>query len=132
MFYGDNMSLDNNLSDVIFDNVNIVDVISDYVSLKRTGKNYKGLCPFHSEKTPSFIVSEDKQLFHCFGCGAAGNSIQFIMRIENFDFLDAVEFIADKYNIDLSQYKKSKKSNINVNRDERSRFFEIMRDAALI
>jgi len=131
MFYGDNMSLDNNLSDVIFDNVNIVDVVSDYVGLKRTGKNYKGLCPFHSEKTPSFIVSEDKQLFHCFGCGAAGNSIQFIMRIENFDFLDAVEFIADKYNIDLSQYKKSKKSNINVNRDERSRFLEIMRDAAL-
>lgn len=79
----------------------IVDVISEYVTLKRAGKNYKALCPFHSEKTPSFIVSPDKQIFHCFGCGAGGDVIGFIMRIEKTSFHDAVLRLAERAGISL-------------------------------
>ena len=123
-----------NLSDVILDNVDIVSVISQYVQLKQTGKNHKGLCPFHSEKTPSFIVSEDKQLFHCFGCGAAGNAIQFIMRIENLDFLDAVDALADQYNIPIEQYKYSKSGKApesSTTRDEKAHLSDVMRASAM-
>lgn len=121
-----------NLSDVILENVDIVSVISQYVQLKQMGKNHKGLCPFHSEKTPSFIVSEDKQLFHCFGCGAAGNAIQFVMRIENLDFLDAVDSLADQYNIPIEQYKYSKAGNNNTtSRDEKTHLLDVMRNSAL-
>ncbi|MCT4632890.1 MAG: DNA primase [Firmicutes bacterium] len=94
-----------NISEVIMERVSIVDVINSYVQLKQTGRNHKGLCPFHSEKTPSFVVSDEKQVYHCFGCGAAGNVIGFIMNIENLDFLDAIEFISEKYGIDLNQYR---------------------------
>ena len=59
---------------------NILEVVSDYVSLKKTGKNYKGLCPFHSEKTPSFMVNEEKQIYHCFGCGEGGDAFTFLMK----------------------------------------------------
>ncbi len=81
----------------------IVDYISKYVVLKKSGKDYSGLCPFHHEKTPSFHVSADKQLFHCFGCGASGNLIQFIMRTENVDFVDALKIMADKAGINLPE-----------------------------
>ena len=64
-------------------NNDIVDVIGEYVTLKRAGTSYKGLCPFHKEKTPSFSVSSDKQIFHCFGCGLGGDVIRFVMHVEN-------------------------------------------------
>ena len=67
----------------------IVDIVSEYVDFKRRGRNLVALCPFHKEKTPSFSVSPDKQLFYCFGCGAGGNVINFIMRIETLDFVEA-------------------------------------------
>ncbi len=73
----------------------LVDLVSRYVQLKKTGSNYVGLCPFHNEKTPSFTVSESKQLFHCFGCGEGGDVISFIMKIENLSFVEAVKFLAD-------------------------------------
>ena len=79
----------------------IVDVISSYVNLKRKGNGYFGLCPFHKEKTGSFAVSADKQIFHCFGCGEGGNVIKFIMKIENIGFKEAIEFLADKARITL-------------------------------
>lgn len=79
----------------------IVDLISEYVPLKRTGRSFVGLCPFHSEKTPSFSVSQTKQIYHCFGCGAGGNSISFIMQIENLPFVEAVEFLAKRAGIAL-------------------------------
>ncbi|BDG46483.1 MULTISPECIES: DNA primase [Parageobacillus] len=82
--------------------VDIVDVISDYVQLKKQGRNYFGLCPFHGEKTPSFSVSPEKQIFHCFGCGAGGNVFSFLMDIEGISFLEAVKRLAVKANIDLS------------------------------
>ena len=79
----------------------IVDIISQYVILKRSGRNFFGLCPFHKEKTPSFSVSPDKQIFHCFGCGAGGNVIHFISKIENVDFKESIQILADRVNIKL-------------------------------
>lgn len=81
----------------------IVDIASSYMKLKRTNSGYTGLCPFHGEKTPSFHISPDKQLYHCFGCGAGGSVLQFIMNIENLDFVDAVKFLAAKANIALPE-----------------------------
>ena len=85
----------------------IIDVIGNYVNLKRRGASYQGLCPFHHEKTPSFSVTPDKQIFHCFGCGVGGNVIRFIMKIENIGFTEAVEFLADRANITLPTYDQT-------------------------
>lgn len=79
----------------------IVDVISQYVNLKRSGRNFFGLCPFHKEKSPSFSVSPDKQIFHCFGCGAGGNVIHFFSKIENADFKEAIGILANRAGIEL-------------------------------
>ena len=92
-------------SDEILDEVrnsnDIVDVISQYISLKRSGRNYFGLCPFHNEKSPSFSVSPDKQIFHCFGCGVGGNVISFISKTEGIGFKEAIEVLAERANIKL-------------------------------
>jgi len=88
----------------------IVDVISRYLPLKQKGSSYFGLCPFHNEDTPSFSVSRDKQLFYCFGCGAAGNVISFVMQIEGCDFVDAVKKLADMANITLPEPEFSKEA----------------------
>ncbi len=79
----------------------IVEVISQYVHLKRSGRNYFGICPFHNEKSPSFSVSPDKQIFHCFGCGVGGNVISFISKIEGIGFKEAIETLAERANISL-------------------------------
>lgn len=79
----------------------IIDVISQYVRLKRSGRNYFGLCPFHNEKSPSFSVSPDKQIFHCFGCGVGGNVFTFLMKIEGINFIEAVQMLAEKSQIQL-------------------------------
>lgn len=100
----------------ILERVNILELIGQYVELKKSGKNYMGLCPFHHEKTPSFSVSEDKGLFHCFGCGASGNSIGFIMKIHNFDFVQALEFLGEKYGIEVKKEEvKGKKEFLSIN-----------------
>jgi len=83
----------------------IVDIVSGYVSMKRRGQNYFGICPFHSEKTASFSVNPQKQIFHCFGCGEGGNVVSFIMKIENLSFAEAVRFLADKLNIKIPETK---------------------------
>lgn len=92
-------------SDEIIDEVrqtnDIVDIISQYVHLKRSGRNFFGLCPFHNEKSPSFSVSPDKQIFHCFGCGAGGNVFTFLMKIEGISFIEAVQTLAERSNIAL-------------------------------
>ena len=85
----------------IRENNDIVEVISQYVHLKRSGRNYFGLCPFHNEKSPSFSVSPDKQIFHCFGCGVGGNVITFISKIEGIGFKEALENLAERANIKL-------------------------------
>lgn len=79
----------------------IADVISEYVQLKKQGKNYVGLCPFHAEKTPSFSVTQDKQIFHCFGCGKGGNVINFIMEMESYSFYDALKLLANRSGVEL-------------------------------
>ncbi|MDP4119027.1 MAG: DNA primase [Bacillota bacterium] len=82
---------------------NLVDVVSGYVKLKKSGSRYMGLCPFHSEKTPSFHVSADKQLYHCFGCGEGGTVVQFIMKMENLDFVETIKFLANRAGINLPE-----------------------------
>ncbi|MDP2426317.1 MAG: DNA primase [bacterium] len=79
----------------------IVDIISDYVKLSPAGKNFKGLCPFHSEKTPSFVVSKERQIFNCFGCGEKGNVFGFIQKVKNVSFVDALKLVADRYQMDV-------------------------------
>ena len=81
----------------------IVSVISQYVQLKKRGRNYFGLCPFHDEKTPSFSVSQEKQIFHCFGCGEGGDVFTFLMKIEGLAFPDAVRELADRAGVPLPQ-----------------------------
>lgn len=122
------------INDEVIDNIkdsgNIVDLISEYVELKKTGSSYQGLCPFHNEKTPSFSVSEEGQFFKCFGCGEGGDIINFIMKIENLEFVEAIKFLADKYgivlrgqNIDERKLKR-KELFINMNIDAARFFFK--------
>ena len=105
----------------------IVDIVSGYVRLKRSGSSFMGCCPFHREKTPSFHVSADKQLYHCFGCGAGGSVIQFIMNAEGLDFPDALRYLAEKSGIRLPENEQDKG-------DERykrkQRMYEMNKDAA--
>lgn len=82
---------------------NILEVVADFVALKKTGRNHLGLCPFHSEKTPSFTVNEEKGIFHCFGCGVGGNVFTFLMRANNLSFPEAVRVLAKKYGVSLPQ-----------------------------
>lgn len=89
------------LIDEIRNRNDIVDVISQYVVLKRSGRNFFGLCPFHKEKSPSFSVSPDKQIFHCFGCGVGGNVFHFLSKIENISFRETVEMLAEKSGVEL-------------------------------
>ena len=89
------------LIDSIRSQADIVDVVSDYVTLRKAGKNYKGLCPFHDEKTPSFSVNPERQIYHCFGCGKGGNVFSFLMEHENVTFVEAVRHIARRLNITI-------------------------------
>ncbi|MDR3242790.1 MAG: DNA primase [Clostridiales Family XIII bacterium] len=113
-----------NIADEIKSRCNIADVVGRQISLKKTGSNHTGLCPFHNEKTPSFVVSESRQRFTCYGCGASGDVIEFVKRYYNLSFLEAAEMLAKEYGIDW----KSK----SFNRDEkREKFYEINKAAAL-
>ena len=93
------------IEDILMAN-DVVDVVSNYVSLQKKGRNYFGLCPFHNEKTPSFSVSPDKQIFHCFGCKKGGNSIHFIQQIENISFFEALKMLADKAGIKIPERRQ--------------------------
>jgi DNA primase len=90
----------------IRDRTSIVEIVSNYVSLKRAGRNHLGLCPFHGEKTPSFTVSEERGLFHCFGCGAGGTVFTFLMRVERIEFPEAVEQLAKRAGVALPQLER--------------------------
>lgn len=106
------------IEEVISQN-DIVDVISEYVQLKKSGRNFMGLCPFHREKTPSFCVSIDKQIFKCFGCSEGGNVISFVMKIENLDFWDSVEFLAERAHINLEKYEVNNGYNKNYDKSKK-------------
>src|SRR5947208_2531411 len=91
----------------IRDRASIVEVISDYVTLKKTGRNHTGLCPFHSEKTPSFTVNEEKGIFHCFGCQTGGSIFQFLMQYDHLTFPEAVERVAKRYGITIGRAERA-------------------------
>lgn len=106
----------------------IVDVVSQYVNLKKKGANYFGLCPFHNEKSPSFSVSPGKQMYYCFGCGAGGNVITFVMEYENYSFVEAVKMLADRAGITLPEVEYSKEAKAQA--DLKNTLLEINRLAA--
>src|SRR5437667_12249802 len=110
----------NNFTETVRNSADIVRVISDFVSLKGTGNTLKGLCPFHSEKTPSFTVHRDKQFFHCFGCHAGGDVFAFIMLAEKIPFPEAVELVAETCGIPIPAAGAEKQKN-----DVRKSLFEI-------
>lgn len=95
--------------DLVRDKADIVEVLGQYLGLKRAGRNFKAICPFHSEKTPSLIVSPEKQLFKCFGCGEGGNVFSFLMKYEGISFIDAVRSLADQFQIEIVEDKSSTK-----------------------
>ncbi len=106
----------------------IVDVISGYVRLQKKGSSYFGLCPFHNEKSPSFSVSRSKQMYYCFGCGAGGNVFTFIMEYENFTFVEALKFLADRVGVELPEVEYSKEAKEKA--DLKSLLLEINKIAA--
>ncbi|MDP3180672.1 MAG: CHC2 zinc finger domain-containing protein, partial [Bacteroidota bacterium] len=91
----------------ILDTANISEVVSEFVTLKKRGVNQLGLCPFHNEKTPSFTVSPAKGIFKCFGCGKGGNSVNFIMELEQLSYPDALRWLAKKYHIELEEKEET-------------------------
>lgn len=115
------MGIDNNFISSIKDKANIVDIINEYVDLKSNGANYKACCPFHNEKTPSFMVSETKQIFKCFGCDKSGDVIQFIEFIENVDFIEAVKILAEKLNMKIPEDSGN-------NDSEKNNYLAILKD----
>ncbi len=119
------MAFPENFINELVERSDIVDVVSGYVRLgKRSGSNLFGLCPFHSEKTPSFSVSPDKQIYHCFGCGKGGGVINFIMEIENLSFPEAVEFLARRAGMPIPEQTDDRESR------RRARMLALNRDAA--
>lgn len=120
------------IEEVISQN-DIVDVIGEYVSLKKSGRNYMGLCPFHREKTPSFCVSMDKQIFKCFGCSEGGNVISFIMKIENLEFWDAIELLAERAHIDTERFevKTYYNNKMESKKDLKETLFKINKEVGL-
>ena len=90
----------------LLDRVDIVDVVNARVQLKKAGKNYKACCPFHEEKSPSFTVAQDKQFYYCFGCGAGGNALGFVMEFDRLDFLPAVELLAKNAGMEIPREKR--------------------------
>lgn len=106
----------------------IVDIISSYVKLQKKGNNHLGLCPFHSEKTPSFSVSPQKQMYHCFGCGVGGNVVTFIMEYENYSFIEALKFLADRAGITMPEGESSPEAKKQA--DIKSQILEINKMAA--
>lgn len=115
------LSFNNSAIDDLKSQINIVDVVGRVVALKRAGANYKGVCPFHNEKTPSFVVSEQKQIFTCFGCGASGDVIEFVKRYYNLDFGEAVEKLSEEYGISVQKNRFGK---------DREKYYEINKEAA--
>lgn len=116
-----------NIWDIVLSKTDIINIISEYVPLSKQGKNFKACCPFHGEKTPSFIVSPDKQIFKCFGCDKSGNALKFLELYKNISSLEALKLLAQKANIDISAYLNSHKNN-HKNQEE-IKIIDVLSDA---
>ena len=110
----------------IKNSLDIVDVVSKYVVLKKTGRNFQGLCPFHNEKTPSFVVTPDKQIFKCFGCGEGGDVLTFLMKINNQSFAEVIEEQAANLGIELP---KRNIKDLSKHKAEKERLYDAMEQA---
>ena len=122
-----NYLIDDEIREKVRSSSDILEIISQYVSLKKTGSNYTGLCPFHSEKTPSFTVSPSKQFYHCFGCGEGGDVISFIMKEEKLSFPESVKLLADRAGIILEEKDDTKSREL---RKKRELIYRVNKDAA--
>ncbi len=98
----------------IISRVDILDIVGAYVNLKKRGANYLGLCPFHNEKSPSFTVSPTKEIYKCFGCGKSGNSISFLMDLEKYSYVEALRFLAQKYNVEIEETELSTEAKLHL------------------
>ena len=107
-----------NTIDEIFNTAKIEEVVGDFVYLKKRGANYTGLCPFHNEKTPSFVVSPAKGIFKCFGCGESGNAVSFIMKHEQLAYPEALKYLAQKYNIEIEETERTDEEKEQANAKE--------------
>src|SRR5678816_1440713 len=87
----------------IFNRIDIIEIVGGFIKLKKRGSNYLGLCPFHGEKSPSFTVSPAKEIYKCFGCGRSGNTISFIMEHEKYTYVEALRWLAAKYNVEVEE-----------------------------
>jgi DNA primase len=87
----------------ILSRIDIIEIVGGFIKLKKRGANYLGLCPFHGEKTPSFTVSPAKEIYKCFGCGRSGNTISFIMEHEKYSYVEALRWLAAKYNVEIEE-----------------------------
>lgn len=116
-----------NIWDIVLSKTDIINIISEYVPLSKQGKNFKACCPFHGEKTPSFIVSPDKQIFKCFGCDKSGNALKFLELYKNISSLEALKLLAQKANIDIGEYLNSHKNN-HKNQEE-IKIIDVLSDA---
>ena len=106
-----------NTIDRIFEAAHIGDVVGEYVKLKKAGANLKGNCPFHNEKTPSFSVSPAKGIFKCFGCGKAGNSVNFIMEYDNLSYVEALRRLANRYSIEVEEDRNNDPEYVQKNQE---------------
>lgn len=113
--------IDRETVDRIYAAANIVDIIGEYVTLKRKGVNYQACCPFHNEKTPSFVVSPSKGVYKCFGCGKGGNAVTFLMEHENITYPEALKMVAKRYGIEVKE-KEMSEEEVRRNDDRESMF----------
>ena len=122
------LNITEDIKQQIIESNDIVDIVEEFLPLKKNGTNYKTNCPFHNEKTPSFVVSRDKQIYRCFGCGKSGNVITFLMEYKNMTFIEAVEYLARRVNINLENIETDKK--IIEKNNLLKRLYEINTEAA--
>jgi DNA primase len=113
--------------DDLLSRADIVDVVGACVTLRKTGKNYSGLCPFHQEKTPSFSVEPDKQFYYCFGCGKGGNAIGFVMDYENIDYPQAIEFLANSMGLEVPREESAQ---LQQQREKNQEIYDILQKAS--
>src|SRR5262249_2553715 len=111
----------------IRERASIVEIVSDYLTLKKAGRNYMGLCPFHAEKTPSFTVNEEKAIFRCFGCGAGGSVFHFLMQYDHITFPEAVERVGKRYGIEVPRLQSPA---VQRSAEEKESFYQLNERAA--